>query len=527
MKKKRSSSRWPSRTQALRRWQLSRLREYLRKTVLPFSPHYSAVFRREKIDVQSLRTPRDLERIPFTSKSDFVARDGDTPDPARSFILAPDKRVLARRFGTIAKALVHGRAAVTEGFEREFRPLLLTSTTGRSAEPVPFLYTAHDIDNLRLAGARVMRLCDTTREMRMLNLFPFAPHLAFWITHYASEEFGVFMVGTGGGKVMGTDGNLRLIKKLKPDVLIGMPTFLYHVLSEAVREGVALPNLKRIVLGGEKAPLGMRRKLRTLAADLGAPQIDVLRTYGFTEAKLAWAECAYREDAGSAGYHVHPDLALIEIVDPKTGELRGEGEPGEIVFTPLDARGSVVIRYRTGDCIDGGLFYERCPFCGRDVPRLMGEIARSSEVREMRLDKLKGTLVDFNSLEHVLDNAEHVDTWQIEMRKVHDDPLELDELILHVSKSDGTSEELLRRALNARFAAHTEFHPNRIQFHTVEEMRQLQGVGTQLKEQRLVDHRPHAAPGLASSIRNSFPTTAARGSTGGVELEASVRRSDK
>ena len=87
---------------------------------------------------------------------------------------------------------------------------MLTSTTGRSAEPVPFLYTARDIENLKLGGARVYELCDATREMRMLNLFPFAPHLAFWFAHYGGAEFGTFVLDTGGGKVMGTDGNLRL-----------------------------------------------------------------------------------------------------------------------------------------------------------------------------------------------------------------------------------------------------------------------------------------------------------------------------
>ena len=53
----------------------------------------------------------------------------------------------------------------------------------------------------------------------------------------------------------------------------------------------------------------------------------------------------------------------------------------------------------------------------------------------MHLDKLKGTLVDFNQLEHVLDNVDSIGTWQLELRKAHDDPLDLDELILHVEKS--------------------------------------------------------------------------------------------
>ena len=460
-----SRARWPAPPlSALHDWQLARLRRYLSETVLPFSKHYRELFAREGLRPEHLRTMADLRRLPFTSKLDFGITDDR--EPVRDFVLVPDPKVLKRRPGTILRALTRGKHAVAEGFEHEYRPLLLTSTTGRAAEPVPFLFTAHDIANLRLAGARVMRVCGAEREMRMVNLFPFAPHLAFWLTHYAGTEFGVFVLGTGGGKVMGTEGNLRLIRKIRPDVLIGMPTFLYHLLTEALREGVELPNLRKLVLGGEKAPTGMRRKLRALAAQLGAPQVDVLRTYGFTEAKMAWAECPFHEDAGSAGYHVHPDLSLIEIVDPKTGEPRGEGEPGEIVFTPLNARGSVVLRYRTGDCIDGGLYYEPCPFCGREVPRLVGEISRNSEFRELRVDKLKGTLVDFNHLEHVLDNFEHLGTWQVELRKRHDDPLECDELILHAEKNDGFDAAALREMLNARFLTELELHPNRIEFHS-------------------------------------------------------------
>ena len=477
--------------------QIARLRRYLRDTVLPFSAHYAALFRREKIDPAQIKTPDDLRRIPFTTKADFTATAGE-PDPVRAFVLQPDKRVLSRRFSTVARVLLRGRRAVEEGFEREFRPIFLTSTTGRSAEPVPFLFTAHDIENLKLAGKRLMEVCAAEREMRMVSMFPFAPHLAVWLTHYAGTEFGVFMISTGGGKTMGTDGNLRMIRKIKPEVLVGMPTFIYHVMNEAVREHVELPNLRKIVLSGEKTPVGMRKKLRALARELGAKNVDVLRIYGFTEAKLAWAECPYEEDAGSAGYHIHPDLALVEIVDPDTGEPRGEGEPGEIVFTPLDARGSVVLRYRTGDIIDGGLFHEPCPFCGRTVPRLVGEISRRSDVRDMRFDKLKGTLVDFNQLEHVLDNAEHVSTWQIELRKLNDDPLDVDELVLHVSKSDECDEQTLKKQLVSQFAAGTEIHPNRVEFHSENEMRELQGVGTALKEMRVIDHRPSIAGSPAS-----------------------------
>ena len=66
----------------------------------------------------------------------------------------------------------------------------------------------------------------------------------------------------------------------------------------------------------------------------------------------------------------------------------------------------------------------------------------------MHLDKLKGTLVDFNELEHVLDNFDAIGTWQLELRKANDDPLELDELILHVEKLNGGDESRLRQELN-------------------------------------------------------------------------------
>jgi hypothetical protein len=133
------------------------------------------------------------------------------------------------------------------------------------------------------------------------------------------------------------------------------------------------------------------------------------------------------------------------------------------------------------------------------MPRLMGEISRTSEIREMRLEKLKGTLIDFNRLEHVLDNCEPVATWQLEIRKTRDDPLELDELILHVQKTSGFSDESVRELLDEHFVAETETHPNLILFHSAEELRRMQGVGTLLKEQRVVDRRPRTnAPGPES-----------------------------
>jgi phenylacetate-coenzyme A ligase PaaK-like adenylate-forming protein len=499
----------------IRELQAARLRCYLRDVVVPFSAHYRELFHRHGLSADSFRSLSHLERIPFTSKLDLV-NTPEHPQRARDYLLIPEQEVLARRPSTILNALLHGREKARRDLEQEYRPVFMTSTTGRSADPVAFLYSNYDLRNLSMGGRRIMEIAGARPDFRMLNMFPYAPHLAFWLTHYASTEFGVFTVGSGGGKVMGTDGNLRLIQKIKPDVLIGMPTFLYHVLQHAVEEGLRCETLKRLVLGGEKAAEGMRRKLRNLCAKIGSPTVDVVATYGFTEAKMAWAECPFEVDGESPGYHLYPDMGVIEVVDPKTGVGVPDGEPGEIVFTPLDARGSVVLRYRTGDIIEGGLTYEPCPHCGRQLPRLLGKISRNSEIKAMQLDKIKGTLVDFNQLEHVLDDAPSIGSWQLEIRKFNDDPHELDELILHVHKLNDVPDEKLTRELNNRFVERTEIRPNRILFHDPNEMREMLGVGTQLKELKVLDRRvrkaappaPSApvgldpAPGLAGSNSN-------------------------
>ena len=477
--------------QVVRELQAEKLRHYLRTTVLPFSAHYGELFRQNNLDAESFHTLEDLQRIPFTSKADLLSTP-ENPRKIREFILVPDAEQLARRPSTIFQAALHGRASVTRGFEHEFRPVFMTCTTGRSAESVAFTYSNHDLANLALAGKRIFEICKAEPEFRLLNTFPYAPHLAFWLTHYGGMEFNNFVLSSGGGKVLGTEGQLRFIRQLQPHVIIGMPTFLYHVLQQAVQEGVKCPTLRRIVLGGEKVAPGTRRRLARLARELGAETIDVVATYGFTEAKMAWTECPCA-DGEQTGYHLYPDLGVIEVVDPKTGAVMPPGEGGEIVFTPLDSRGSIVMRYRTGDLIDGGLVHEPCPHCHRNVPRLVGNISRASEIKTMRFDKIKGTLVDFNVLEHVLDDSQHLDSWQLELRKHNDDPLELDELILHVHKSDGLDEARCTRELRRRFTDKTEIQPNRIVFHDSEEMSQMLGVGAQLKEDKIVDHRPGAA----------------------------------
>jgi phenylacetate-CoA ligase len=474
----------------IRRAQGEQLHRFLRDNVVPYSAFYRDLFEKNKLSPDQFHAVEDLQRLPFIDKTTLMTTP-EHPLRMRDFALLPDKDQLAKTWRAIRGALLHGREATRQSLMREYRPVFLTSTTGRSAEPVSFLYTQYDLDNLTLAGNRIIEVLGANQEDRILNMFPYSPHLAFWQTHHATTYSTIFCISTGGGKVMGTEGNIRLLNKVKPTSLIGMPTFLYHMLNIALEEGKTCESLRMLILGGEKVPEGMRQKLREMALKLGAKQVDVLATYGFTEAKAAWVQCPYPHDQAPSGYHLTPDLSIIEIVDPDTGAVQPDGAPGEIVYSAIDARGTVVMRYRTGDFIDGGLVYDACPYCKRSVPRLMGNISRKSNRMELRLDKIKGTLIDFNELEHALDDFKGIGAWQIELRKTNDDELELDELILHAEKASTQNEEDLVREINDRFCAITELRLNEVEFHDAAEMRRRQGVGTELKERRIVDNRPH------------------------------------
>ena len=457
-------------------WQLTKLRDYLTRRVLPFSKHYHG-----KFDARDIRSWDDWRHVRFTSKADLV-------NP-RDFVLVPDEAALRREPAMWLDAIMHGPTAAKEHAEAEFRPILLTSTTGRSSDPVPFLFTKHDLKNLDTTGARLMLAGRSQRDFRHMNLFPYAPHLGFWQAHHAGLGFGTFMLSTGGGKTLGTDGNIKLIDKIQPDVLIGMPTFIYHILREAHESGKRWPNIKRLVLGGEKVADGLRARLLDLAAALGSMEAHVMATYGLTEAKMAFPECV-GDSHDASGYHLSPDLGFIEIINPENGKVVPDGHPGEIVFTPLDSRGTVVLRYRTGGIAEGGLTWEKCPNCGRTCPRVIGPISRVSEVKELHMDKLKGTLVNFNLLEHLLDDQRGIAAWQIELRKRHDDPLETDEVHLHLTAEPGVSESDLELAVSRRFHEVTEISPNELHFHPLADMREQLGIGRLLKEEKIADHRP-------------------------------------
>ncbi|PIU65161.1 MAG: phenylacetate--CoA ligase [Armatimonadetes bacterium CG07_land_8_20_14_0_80_40_9] len=484
--------------QEIKKMQDKKLRDFIRYQVYPYSPYYHRLFDEKKIKPEDIKTTDDLRRLPFTSKAD-IAPSAESPLRSREFILQPDlekiKKFASKK--TLLKLLfqkiIFGEDEVRKRLEWEYRPVHIHFTTGRTAMPTPFLYSQRDLENLKEAGRRVLALGRTTPDAIGVNIFPYAPHLAFWQTFFGNLAVGATALHTGGGKILGTQNIINAIEQMKATGILGIPGYVYHLLREAASQKRDFSSVERILTGGERMSEGLRQKIKELLVQMGVNPDNLLvgSSYAFTEGRLAWIECARgMKEKRSYGYHLYPDLEFIEIINPKTGERVGEKEEGEIVYTPLDWRGTVVLRYRTGDIAVGGITYELCPNCGRTAPRISAEIKRSSEYKEFNLTKIKGTLVDLNAFFPLLMGHPEVVEWQVEIRKKDNDPFGLDELWLYVTAKEGVDQENLRKDLEKKILAQTEIAPNKIVFLPLGETLNKLAMETSLKELRIVDARP-------------------------------------
>ncbi|MCE9594707.1 MAG: AMP-binding protein [Planctomycetes bacterium] len=477
-------------TAELRALQNARLARFVREELYPFSPHYRRVFDEQRIMPESIRTVDDLRRLPFTTKQDLLAAQ---IDPARrlDFVLQPSQEKIRAHWPLGKKlAVLLGGERKREELRFAYTPNFVTFTTGRSSDPVSFTYTPHDLDVLGEAIARMFDIgVVNALDERLINLMPFAPHLAFWAVTLGGFTTGRMILPTGGGKVMGTDGNLRMIERAKPTCLVGVPGFVYHLMRQAHEEKRDLSKVRTVVLGAEKVPPGLKAKMVEHLEACGAKNVRILGTYGFTEARMAFVECPTSIDT-SSGYHVQPDLGLFEVVDPKSGEPVAEGADGELVYSGISGHGTCVVRYRTGDLAIGGQTWAPCPHCGRTLPRIASELKRTSEQHALSLTKIKGTLVDLAQMGVVLASMPEIEEWQAVISKKNDDPLELDELEIRVAPRHGVSAEALTAKVRKEILAANEIAPTRVQVLPLDELLRNLGMETELKEKRFLDKRP-------------------------------------
>ncbi len=172
----------------------------------------------------------------------------------------------------------------------------------------------------------------------------------------------VFAGGTGQ-----TEQQVQAMAQLQPAGYIGTPSFLKIILEKAMAMGVALPSVRKALLGGEAFPPSLR---------------DWLASQG-----IAGYQCYATADLGLIAYEtaarqglVLDEGVILEIVRPGTGDPVPEGEVGEVVVTTFSATYPLV-RFGTGDL--SAVLPGACP-SGRTNTRIKGWLGRADQTTKVR-----------------------------------------------------------------------------------------------------------------------------------------------
>ena len=191
----------------------------------------------------------------------------------------------------------------------------------------------------------------------IFNALPYAFTSSGINFHLAALEAGAMIIPADNGNAMSSyRKQIDVIRRINPTIILTSYPYIYSTLFKMFKVPLEeLTNLRAIQLCGMASSYEGRNKISKLFN--GVP---VYNTYGMSEFGAITSTCNCKKS------HINKDF-YIEIINPKTLEVMGEGQGGEIVITTLNREGSPKIRYRTGDI--GNITCGECE-CGRKTPRL-------------------------------------------------------------------------------------------------------------------------------------------------------------
>ena len=356
----------------LRELQLERLRHIV-AYAYDNVPMYKKRFDEIGLKPSHIRTLKDIEFIPYTTKDDL--RDNY---PFGLFAV-PMKKIVR-----------------------------LHASSGTTGKPVVGGYTRADLDNWSDCIARLLVMAGATEEDIFHVAFGYGLFTGGFGLHYGIEKLGAAVVPVSSGN---TERQLMLMKDFGATALVATPSYAMYLAETAKREGI-LGDLKvRLVcMGAEASTSEMHTALQEL---LGAFPTE---NYGLTEVGGPGVAGECRE---KAGMHINEDMFYAEIVDTEHNRVLGEGEKGEMVITTLTKEGMPVLRYRTKDITS--ITYEPCK-CGRTLARMARVVGRTDDMLIIRgvnvfPSQIESVLMGMKELgktyEIVVDRVNYMDTLEV------------------------------------------------------------------------------------------------------------------
>ena len=345
----------------IRKLQEKRFRDHL-VYCSKHSPYYQKILKDLCIDFERI-TLEQLCELPFTEKSDLEKYNND-------FCAVSPVRIV---------------------------DIVLSS--GTTGCPTRIMYTDYDLNRLAYNEQKSFAGCGITAEDIVLLTCTmdrcFVAGLAYFL---GIRSLGATAIRNGLNTL---ESQKDIILRMNPSVIVGVPTFLKKL-------GLYLQNNKidpakttvsKLVCIGE--PL-RNQNLELLKIGLDLEEIwqaKAFSTYASTETVTTFCECTAQQ-----GGHLHPDLAIVEIVD-ENGKVLSSGDTGEVVVTPLSVEGMPLVRFKTGDI--SFLIIDQCP-CGRHSSRLGPILGRKKQML-----KVRGTTLYPQSIFSALEEINGIDDYYI------------------------------------------------------------------------------------------------------------------
>ena len=302
------------------------------------SPFYQRLFKRHKINPTEI-TLANLCELPFTNKADIEKNNDE-------FLAARPDRIV---------------------------DIVLSS--GTAGKPTKIAYTESDLKRLAYNEEKSFLACGfNAKDVVLLTCTLdrcFVAGLAYFL---GIRALGAAAIRNGLNSV---DSHVQVIQRMRPTALVGVPSFLRKL-------GISLAEKKptmrkqavsKLVCIGEPLrgeDLGFLKVARDLEEIWGAKAYS---TYSSSEIVTTFCEC----DA-QAGGHLHPDLAIVEIVDDE-GAVLAPGRKGEVVVTPMAVEGMPLVRFKTGDI---SFIIDTPCNCGRNTLRLGPILGRKKQMMKVR-----------------------------------------------------------------------------------------------------------------------------------------------
>ncbi|HSH50094.1 MAG TPA: AMP-binding protein [Bacteroidales bacterium] len=398
------------------------------------SKFYQELFKKNNIDISSIKTLDDLQKLPFTEKDDLHKRNDD-------FICVNKTKIVD-----------------------------YITTSGTLGDPVTFALTNTDLDRLAYNEYKSFKISNGKPEdiyQLMVTLDRrFMAGMAYFL---GIKQLGAGMVRVGNGIV---ELQWDTIQRIKPNALVVVPSFILKLIEYAEAKGIDYKNssIKKAVCIGE-ALRNPDFTLNTLGQRIKDKwDIKLFSTYASTEMGAAFADCEH----GVGGHH-HPELLIVEFVDENNNPVK-DGEPGELIITTLDVEGMPLIRFKTGDVVQH--FSEPCA-CGRNTMRLGPVIGRKKE-----MIKYKGTTLYPPALYDILNEMEYVDNYVVE---VSTNQIGTDDILIRVA-TNGYTPENFEKLIKDHFRAKLRVAPT-IMFQSGEDINKIKYSAMKRKPIVFIDKR--------------------------------------